>query len=173
MSHQPPNQTTAPYPPRPRREFDDLGYRLRDVGLLRRPDAGAPLRVDAGLDAREDFARDALAPPSLPPEPLGFPLLAAPRSPAKAFAYASLAAAESSFSNCRTCLHSSIDAVTSATCLAGTYSVRLLPSTLSVSCQCSDPPRIDMFRDPSRGIPRPRRRFRALAFAAQALLSLF
>jgi hypothetical protein len=129
--------------------------------------------VLAGLDAREDFARDALAPLPLPLAPLGLPLLAPPRGPAKALAYASLAAADSSFSPCRTCLHSSIDAVTSATCLAGTYSVRLLPSTLSVSCQCSDPPRIDMFSDPSRGIPRPRRRFRALAFAAQALFHFF
>jgi hypothetical protein len=129
--------------------------------------------VLADFDAREDFAREALPPPPFAPAPLGLPLLSAPRGPAKAFAYASLAAADSSFSPCRTRYHSSIDSVTSAACLAGTYSVRLLPSTLSVSCQCSDPPRIDMFRDPSRGIPRPRRRFRALAFEAQALLSLF
>lgn len=59
-----------------------------------------------------------------------------------------------------------MDSVTSSACLAGTYSVRLFPSTLSVSCQCSDPPRMDMFRDPSRSIPPPRRRFRALALAA-------
>lgn len=56
--------------------------------------------------------------------------------------------------------------VTSAACLAGTYSVRVFPSALSVSCQCSDSPRIDMFSDPSTSIPAPRRRFRALAFAA-------
>ena len=57
-------------------------------------------------------------------------------------------------------------AVTSSACRAGTYSVRVLPSALSVSWQCSDPPRIDLVSDPSRSIPLPRRRFRALAFAA-------
>jgi len=115
----------------------------------------------ADFDAHEDFAHGPHA-----PLPFALPPLAPPRSSVKAFAYASLAAAERPFSSRRTCFHSSIDAATSAAYLAGTYSVRVLPSALSVSCQCSDPPRIDMFRDPSRSIPRPNSRFRALAFAA-------
>ena len=103
----------------------------------------------------------------------GLPLGAPARSPAKAFANASLAAEESSFSAERTSFQSSIASVTSATCRAGTYIVRVFPSDLSVSCQCSDPPRMLTLSEPSSSMPRPIIRFRALAFEAQALLSVF
>ena len=146
----------------------DLAVRRRPLvvvelhGLAADHDPG----VHADFDAREDFVRDSLAPLPFALPPFELPPLPPPLGSAKAFAYASLADADSSFSARRTCFHSSIDSVTSAACLAGTYSVRLLASAWTVSCQCSAPPRIDMFRDPSRSIPRPRSRFRALAFAA-------
>ena len=54
-------------------ELREIGYRLRDVGLPRRWDAGPVLRVATGLDAREDFARGSLAPLPFTPEPFGLP----------------------------------------------------------------------------------------------------
>ena len=108
---------------------------------------------------------------ALPPR--GLPLGAPTRSAAKAFANAALAAEERSFSAALTSFHSASASVTSAACRAGTYSVRVFPSALSVSCQCSDPPRMLALSEPSSSIPRPIIRFRALAFEAQALLYSF
>lgn len=96
----------------------------------------------------------------------GLPLGAPTRSSAKTFANASLAAEERSFRAERTSFQSAIASVTSAACRAGTYSVRVFPSALSVSCQCSDPPRMLALSEPSSSIPLPIIRFRALAFEA-------
>lgn len=94
------------------------------------------------------------------------PLGAPTRSSAKAFENASLAAEESSFRAVLASFQSASASVTSAACRAGTYSVRVLPSALSVSCQCSEPPRMLELSEPSSSIPRPIIRFRALAFEA-------
>ena len=151
----------------------ELRYRLFDVRVLRRTGAGASFGAVADLGADDAFARRPEEPHVLALPLRGLPLGAPTRSPAKAFANASLAAKERSFRAALTSFHSAIASVTSAACRAGTYSVRVFPSALSVSCQCSDPPLMLTLSEPSCSIPRPIIRFRALAFEAQALLSDF